>query len=116
MRTELFPYFVGGGRQETAMSVKCRYATYTLDVKFPTILIHKALYLPYRWCSCQNPVSSYSTLKNITPAFAPKSRIIREIAQLYDCQRNVTVTQLAVNRYFKQSTTYQHPSGMRNRA
>ena len=88
------------------MSVKCRYATYTLCVKFFIILIYKALYLPYRWCSCQNPVSSYSILENITPASAPDSRIICETAQLYDCQRISTVSQLAANRYFKQSTTY----------
>jgi len=75
------------------MSVKCTYATYTLRVKFPIILIYKALYLPYTLCPCQNPVSTYSIFKNITPASTPKT--VTSVKQSNFMTGNVvTVTEL----------------------
>jgi hypothetical protein len=100
-------FFLWGENEKLQMSVKCRCATYTLHVKFPIILIYKALYLPYRWCLCQNPVKQLQYIKKYYICLCTKdSCIICETEQLYDCQRIATVTQLAADRHFKHSTTY----------
>lgn len=106
MKTELFPYTVGG-KQETANVSEMQVC----HLHFICEISHNYLQSPVFTIQMVLVSKSCKQLQYILKYYTCLSTTVTSMKQ----SNFVTVTQLATNRYFKSSQTYQHPSGVQDR-